>query len=193
MEPVARDGWWEVFSGALRGLGASAFTVYAHLAWRAGGPGSRVELPQEALALLTGLSRATVVRALRDIERRGLIVITPRPRPQVAAYQVIRPSQVGLSGVDRGLPDANRGVPIVSPIATWLSKEDLGTFRSITASFLPEDWQAYRRDALRLIALRWPGIEPTEELVEAVRDRLILREHFGPTRLARYQSELVGW
>ncbi len=74
-----------------------------------------------------------------------------------------------------------------------LQPEDGATFQSITTGFAPADHVAYREDALAWLRRHFPGRTPDEATIAAVRDRLLLLEHFGPSRLARYQPEIDGF
>ncbi len=68
----------------------SAFLVYLYL-WRMAGPRGRAQVSYTTMASDTGLSKASVQRAVAILKRRKLLSITKANPTAVPDYRVARP------------------------------------------------------------------------------------------------------
>jgi DNA-binding MarR family transcriptional regulator len=75
----------------------SAFLVYLYL-WRASGTRGRTQVSYTTMASDTGLSRASVQRAVAILKRRKLIAVSKENPTAVPDYRVLRPWQGRIPG-----------------------------------------------------------------------------------------------
>lgn len=68
----------------------SAFLVYLYL-WRAAGTRGRAQVSYATMAADTGLSKASVQRAVAILKRRKLLVVSKASPTAVPDYRVVRP------------------------------------------------------------------------------------------------------
>ncbi len=185
-----------LLGGALRRFKPSEILGYLVVARHAARAGRPVALTREELGALTGLSRNTVAAALQALLTHGLLRARTAPDSLTTGYEAVCPSAAGCSGLGPGGGEVGTAEAFhleLAPVEAVLQPEDRATFQSITTGFAPADHVAYREDALVWLRRHVPGRTPDEATIAAVRDRLLLLEHVGPSRLARYRSELDGF
>jgi DNA-binding transcriptional ArsR family regulator len=159
--------------GGISGLSASEQAVYLRL--RSG----TCRCGVERLVAWTGLSRTTVLSALRRLRDRGLLRPYPREPKRETAWLVEVP-EPALPGLPEGLQEEQRP-------AAWLADrmdpEDLELARGLLDSLSPS-----RREELEREAVEQFGDLDPEELQKAVLE-LVARRSFGPDRLRRNEGQ----
>ena len=132
----------------------------------------------ERLVAWTGLSRTTVLSALRRLRDRGLLRPYTREPKRETAWLVEVPEPV-LPGLPEGLQEAQRPA---GWLADRMDPEDLELARGLLDSLPPS-----RREELeREVVEQFGDLDP-EELQKAVLE-LFARRNFGPDRLRRYED-----
>lgn len=174
-EALRTLGW--LLERGLADLSASEQAIYLRLLWHAGlGPGT-CRCGIERLAASTGLSRVTVIQALCRLQARGLVRrYTREPKRQsVWLVEVPRPGPPPLPEPLRAERPAGRDW-----LVDRLDPEDLDLVRSLVAHLLPSERERLEREARERL-----GAEDPEDVEKAVVE-LVVRERFGPARLAKY-------
>jgi DNA-binding transcriptional ArsR family regulator len=165
-----------LLQGGMSSLSASEQAVYLRLVWLCGLRSGTCRCGVERLVAWTGLSRTTVLSALRRLRDRGLLRPYTREPKRETAWLVEVP-EPALPGLPEGLQEAQRP-------AGWLvdrmDPEDLELALGLLDSLPPS-----RREELeREVVEQFGDLDP-EELQKAVLE-LVARRSFGPARLGKY-------
>jgi DNA-binding MarR family transcriptional regulator len=166
---------------AFPGLTPVQQLVLRRLFWLTRGQGTEArQLAQEALAHECGLTRLSVARAVRELEARGHVKVTPGAVSREAAtYAVVIPKAVSL-------PAAWVAGHEEPAIVERLEAGDRALFESLYAKMPRAEMIALREEVLA--ELRARGGAVTAEAVErATRERAV-RRLLGPMRLQRYEA-----
>ena len=165
-----------LLQGGISSLSASEQAVYLRLVWLCGLRSGTCRCGVERLVAWTGLSRTTVLSALRRLRDRGLIRPYTREPKRETAWLVEVP-EPALPGLPEGLQEAQRP-------AGWLvdrmDPEDLELARGLLDSLPPSRREELEREAAEQFGDLGPG-----ELEKAVLE-LLARRSFGPARLGKY-------
>ena len=162
--------------GGLADLSASEQAVYLRLLWLCGFRRGTCRCGVERLVAWTGLSRNTVLAALRRLRSRGLLRPYTREPKRETAWLVEIPEPT-LPGLPKGLQEEAepRGW-----LADQMDPEDLELARSLVDSLPPA-----RREELEREAAGQFGLLGEEEMRKAILE-LVARSSFGPDRLRKY-------
>ena len=165
-----------LLQGGMSSLSASEQAVYLRLVWLCGLRPGTCRCGLERLVAWTGLSRTTVLSALRRLRDRGLIRPYTREPKRETAWLVEVP-EPALPGLPEGLREEQRPA---GWLADRMDPEDLELARGLLDSLPPS-----RREELeREVVEQFGDLDP-EELQKAVLE-LVARRSFGPARLGKY-------
>ena len=166
-----------LLQGGISGLSASEQAVYLRLVWLCGLRPGTCRCGVERLVAWTGLSRTTVLSALRRLRDRGLLRSYTREPKRETAWLVEVP-EPALPGLPEGLQE--EALHPGGWLVDRLDPEDLELARSLVDSLAPS-----RREELEREATEQFGDLDPEELQKAVLE-LVARRSFGPARLGKY-------
>lgn len=128
----------------------------------------------------TGLSRGTVLLALRRLRERGLIRPYPREPKRQTAWLVTVPGP-RAPALPEGLREEAAGPR--EWLVDRLEPEDLELAKGLLDSLPPQERERLEQKARE----RFGDLDP-DELGKAVLE-LVVRGSFGPARLPRYVAE----
>jgi hypothetical protein len=136
------------------------------------------QLAQEALGHECGLTRLSVARAVKELEARGHVKVTPGALSREAAtYGVVIPRDVRLPGAWTAGDEA-------PGLLDRLEAGDRALFESLYAKMSRAEMIALREEVLG--ELRGRGSAVTAEAVERAMKERAVRRLLGPMRLGKY-------
>ncbi len=173
----------ELLERGLRDLPPASQLVYLRLAWMAGLKTGSVRCSVDRLIAMTGLSRNTVRKALRDLRERGLVQSYPRERRRPTAWLVKIPEATPVR-IPEPLKDDLRRLETRRPevwLVDRLDEEDRAAAQALLEGLTP----GRRRELEAEARERFGELDP-EEIEKAVAE-LVIRRGFGPARLWKYE------
>lgn len=173
----------QLLEHGLAHLPAAQQVVYLRCFLLAGMQPGTCQVTQDRLVRMTGLSRGTVLAALRELTRKQLVEVIERGRKKPTTIRVNLPEGIAPQPSRPATDSPGREW---KPIVDLLSPEDRRHLDRILDSLSEAERSEMYREAVRLLAREDPGGIRDPDRIRKAMEEVVLLRRFGPARLARY-------